>query len=153
DSAPPSSTSDLLSFIDQTDAVTRIREVLDTQANAATDSDLMFRWRRLRPKLPDVNVYMNQQSIWLRPYIYPLISNAHYSATQQVLYMSATVGDAGDLSRRLGVRQIEKIPVPSEFAEVTSGRRLIVMNRTNDDQDIPSRMARALLEAIRIHPK
>jgi hypothetical protein len=27
------------------------------------------------------------------------------------------------------------------------------MNRTNDDQDIPRRMARALLEAIRLHPK
>jgi len=151
DSAPPSATAELLSFIDQTDAAQRVQEVLD--AHAATDTDLRFRWQRLRPKLREVNVYMSRQSIWLRPYVYPTVSNTHYAATQQVLYMSATVGDAGDLSRRLGVRPIEKIPIPSEFAETTSGRRLVVMNRTDDDEDIPRRMARALLEAIRLHPK
>jgi len=69
----------------------------------------------------------------------PLISNLHYGQTQQRLYMSATVGDPSDLSRRLGVKPITKIPVPSQYSEKTSGRRMVVMNRI-EDEDIPNRL-------------
>src|SRR5260221_4746324 len=67
--------------------------------------------------------------------------------------MSATVGDPGDLARRLGSRPIEKIPIAQKHTEVTSGRRLVIMNRTNDEKKIPDRMAVALLAAVRRQPK
>jgi hypothetical protein len=66
--------------------------------------------------------------------------------------MSATIGDPGDLSRRLGVRPIVKIPVRAEYAEKTSGRRLVVMNRI-EDVDIPERLAVVILTVLREHPK
>jgi hypothetical protein len=66
--------------------------------------------------------------------------------------MSATVGDSEDLSRRLGTKQIVKIPVPAVFSERTMGRRLIVMNRT-EDQDFPARLEATFLAALRILPK
>ena len=66
--------------------------------------------------------------------------------------MSATIGDPGDLGRRLGIRNIKKIPVPLEDAESTFWRRLILMNRL-DEGDIPQRLGAAILAAIRIHPK
>lgn len=154
DDAPPSSTAELMSFIDQDAAADRIREQLDAYANSkGADVDLKFRWQRLRPKLRDVNLYVSRHALWLRPYVYPLVSNPHYADVSQVLYMSATIGDPGDLARRLGTRPIKKIPIDPKQGETTSGRRLIVMNRTSEEGKIPERMAAALLEALRLHPK
>ncbi|PRQ09547.1 DEAD/DEAH box helicase [Enhygromyxa salina] len=151
DDAPPSSTAELMSFIDQDAAADRIRELLDSYTTPkGADLDLKFRWQRLRPKLRDVNLYVSRHALWLRPYVYPLVSNPHYANVSQALYMSATVGDAGDLARRLGTRPIEKISVDPKHGETTSGRRLIVMNRTSDEGGIPKRMAAALLEALRL---
>lgn len=102
--------------------------------------------------LCEANIYMSAKSIWIRPYIYPLINNDQYLNTTQRLYMSATIGEPSDLSRRLGVRQVEKIPVPDELTERTNGRRLIVMNRI-EDEDIPLRLQRVILAALQKCPK
>lgn len=150
DAAPPSASAELLSFIDQVEISTRLTEIIDA---ASADVDFEFRWSRVRQSLREANIYLSRTAIWIRPYVYPLISNQHYEHVQQTLYMSATVGDEGDLSRRLGVRPLDRIPVPPEFAETTSGRRLVVMNRLDDDKDVPQRLQAALLAALRIHPK
>jgi len=67
---------------------------------------LNFRWGRLRGSLSEANIYLGINSIWIRPYIYPLLSFSHYNESKQRLYVSATIGDPADLSRRLGVRPI-----------------------------------------------
>ncbi len=154
DETPPAPiTAELISFIDHVEAADRLREIIDASDQLQKDPDLGFRWSRLRQKLLQMNLYVSREAIWLRPYVYPLINNEYYRSAQQVVYMSATIGDPGDLARRLGVRPIEKIPIPPEYSDRTSGRRLIIMNRTNDESDIPERMAVALFEAIKIHPK
>jgi len=153
DQAPTGAPAELLSFIDQEVVWDRLREILDSRSAAGPDMDLRFRWQRLRQTGRTANLYMSRDSLWLRPYIYPLIGNPHYAEVEQAIYMSATIGDPSDLARRLGVRSITKIPVPKELANATPGRRLIVSNRTNDDEDIPKRMQAALLMAIRTHPK
>ena len=150
---PLDMSADLLSFIDHAEFVDRLKEIIDAYPLLQSDTDLSFRWHRLRKQVHTANLYIGRDELWLRPYIYPLIENDQYRDTEQVLYMSATIGDPGDLARRLGTRPIQKILVPAHFADRSSGKRLIVMNRTNDDSDIPSRMALALLNAIRAHPK
>lgn len=147
-STPP----ELLSFIDQWHISNRIREIIDASPLLESDTDLRFRWRRLRNMLCEANVYMNPRSIWIRPYIYPLISNGQYLNTTQRLYMSATIGEPSDLSRRLGIRQVDKVPVPDHLSERANGRRLIVMNRI-EDEDIPLRLQRVILAALHKCPK
>ena len=153
DSSPAFGSTELLSFIDHYAITNKLKRIVDSSSLLESDTDLRFRWQRLRSRVPVANLYIGRDALWLRPYIYPLTSNHHYSEAEQVLYMSATIGDPGDLSRRLGVRSIRKIKVPPAFSDRSSGRRLIVMNRTSDDSDIPSRMSDALLGAIRRHPK
>lgn len=143
---------ELLSFIDQLEVSNRIREIIDTSPSLESDPDLRFRWKKLRMSLKEANIYLSAHSIWIRPYIYPLISNDHYNQTVQRIYMSATVGDPNDLSRRLGVKSITKLPVPPKYAETTSGRRLIVMNQI-EERDIPERLQQVILAVLRIHPK
>ena len=150
---PLDSSAELLSFIDHAEFVDRLKENIDVSPLLESNKDLKFRWHRLRKQGHTANLYIGRDVLWLRPYVYPLIENEYYQNTTQVLYMSATIGDPGDLARRLGTRPIQKIQVPARFADSSSGRRLIVMNKTNDDSDIPSRMALALLNSIRTHPK
>jgi hypothetical protein len=149
---PSSSPAELLSFLDQVEVANRIREIIDASPYVKSDTDLSFRWSRIRGHLNEANIYVSLTSIWIRPYIYPLTANSHYQDVQQRLYVSATIGDPSDLSRRLGTKPIEKIPVPSNLAEQTYGRRLIVMNRI-EDEDIPRRLQAVILAALRIHPK
>ncbi|MEK6303544.1 MAG: helicase C-terminal domain-containing protein [Acidobacteriota bacterium] len=150
--APATSTTQLLSFIDQVECSDRIREIIDVSPYLASDQDLRFRWQRLKNKLREANLYVSLNSIWIRPYVYPLIANEYYAQTKQRLYMSATVGDPGDLSRRLGVKRIVKVPVPAMYAEATSGRRFVVINRI-EDADIPKRLQAVILAVLRTHPK
>jgi hypothetical protein len=156
DALAPSDSSitppELLSFIDQVALADRLREIVDASPLLSSDPSLKFRWRRMRTSLKEANIYVGMNSIWIRPYIYPLVSNPQYSPIAQCIYMSATIGDPADLSRQLGTRPISKIPVPPEFAETTSGRRLILMNRLNEE-DIPLRLQKGILTALRKHPK
>lgn len=143
---------ELLSFVDQVAISERIRQIVDASPVMASHEDLRFRWQRVRSQLNQANIYLGVNSIWIRPYVYPLTANAHYAQPTQRLYMSATIGEASDISRRLGVRKIEKIPVPASFSERTSGRRLVVMSRVGE-KNIPERLEQAILAALRIHPK
>jgi len=155
DDAPLSARTELLSFLDQCAVADRLREIIDSSPDLDKGSqftDFGFRWQRIRHRLREANIYISPTSIWIRPYIYPLRANQQYEQTTQRLYMSATVGDPGDLSRRLGVKPIKKIPVPTAFSDMTMGRRLVVMNRIAEE-DIPDRFQAAILAALRIHPK
>lgn len=157
DDVPHPPPPELLSFIDQAAITGRLRDIVDASPHLrdahGESTDLGYRWGRLRNQLDEANIYISSRSIWIRPYIYPLLSDLQYAQTQQRIYMSATIGDPGDLSRRLGVRNIKKIPIPAEHAEKTSGRRLIIMNPLGEEEDIPDRLGGAILAALRIHPK
>jgi Helicase C-terminal domain len=150
--APTRTGTELLSFLDQAAFADRLRAKIDAADELRTDSDLRFRWSRVRERLMEVNIYCSTRSLWLRPYVYPLGDNERYSYPQQRIYMSATIGDPADLSRRLGTRPITKLAVdPSEVAQ-TFGRRLLVLNPA-DDQDIPPRLVKVIVAALKIQPK
>lgn len=150
--AQPRAIAELLSFLVQDAALQRIREICDTAPDMAQNVDLRFRWGRLRNQLETVHIYASNRTLWFRPYIYPTRENEHYAATSQRLYMSATIGDAADLSRRLGVGTICKIPLARDEAEATYGRRLLVMNRA-ESGDLADRVQHAILAALRVQPK
>ncbi len=147
-----SAPTELFSFLDQALVVERIREIVDSSPSIESNQDLRFRWRRLRDKLEEANLYISHGSLWFRPAVYPLSVNPQYENAEQCIYMSATIGDSSDLSRRLGVPPISKIPVPDELAITTYGRRMIVMNKI-EDKDIPKRLQAAMLAALKVHPK
>ena len=147
-----STPTELMSFLDQCDVSDRIREIIDTSAVLQTDSDLRFRWNRIRDSVREGNLYLSTQSLWLRPYVYPLSNNRHYDEPTQRVYMSATIGDAADLARRLGTNPITSLELAASSTAATQGRRMIVINRIEDD-DIPGRLQKAILAALGVHPK
>jgi hypothetical protein len=150
--SPSSAPTELFSFIDQSQVVNRLREIIDAAPEANQDTDLRFRWERWRNRIEESNIYMSHRSFWFRPAVYPLVRNEYYYNASQCIYMSATIGATPDLARRLGTRPINKISIPDKYAASTYGRRMIVMNKI-EDADIPDRLARAIFVALKVHPK
>jgi Rad3-related DNA helicase len=150
--APARTGAEMLSFLDQSSFVDRLRSMIDNATELQTDDDLRFRWERVRDRLHEVNLYADTRSLWLRPYVYPLRDNDRYSVPQQRIYMSATIGDPADLARRLGTLPIVKLPVSAEQSVKTYGRRLLVLN-PDDPATIPGRLEAVILAALRAQPK
>ena len=152
DSSVANTPPELLSFLDQVEIAARFKEIVDASPLLETDADLAFRWQRLRSSLSEANIYLDRDSIWVRPGVYPLESNSHYSSLTQCLYMSATIGVPNDLARQIGARAIQKISLAPQYSETTSGRRLILMNHADEDS-IPVPFQAPLLAALRLSPK
>jgi hypothetical protein len=144
--------TELVSFLDQSDFADRMRSIIDNARELETDTDLRFRWERLRGRLHEVNLYSDTRSLWFRPYVYPLRDNNRYADSQQRIYLSATIGDPADLARRLGTLPMVKLPVSAEQSATTYGRRLLILN-PYDPADISDRVGSIILAALRIQPK
>ena len=149
---PTRAGTELLSFLDQAAFADRLRAKIDTADELRTDSDLRFRWGRVRERLLETNIYCSTRSLGLRPYVYPVRDNSRYADPQQRIYMSATIGDPADLARRLGTRPIVKLPLDAAHAGQTYGRRLLVLN-PDDSADLPWRSGKVIYAALRIQPK
>ncbi len=146
---------ELLSFIDQIAYSPRLTELVDSSPLLVSDKDLYFRWGRMRGSVNEANIYMSTNTLWIRPYIYPLISNPYYENVTQRIYMSATIGDPNDLCRRLGTRKITTIPVPTEFGDATVGRRMVLFSDDpcTADGSLSPELVESLLPALSRSPK
>ncbi|MCH6161483.1 DEAD/DEAH box helicase family protein [Streptomyces sp. M600PL45_2] len=56
-------------------------------------------------------VYVNSDAIFIRPVIAPTLGHKQFENAAQRIYMSATLGDGGELERSFGRRQIERVDV------------------------------------------
>jgi hypothetical protein len=105
---------ELMSYLDQAQVLDRIRELVDGAPELETDVDLRFRWRGVRDRLAESNVYLSRRSITIRPFCLPVQRLARWSDPAQRLYLSATIGDPADLQRWLGCGPITKIGSDAE---------------------------------------
>ncbi|TDC67670.1 DEAD/DEAH box helicase [Streptomyces hainanensis] len=72
------------------------------------------RWRFAYEKLGHSGlaaclVYANSDEIFIRPVVPPTLSHKQFDDAAQRIYMSATLGDSGELERAFGRRRIERI--------------------------------------------
>jgi Rad3-related DNA helicase len=63
---PTRAGTELLSFLDQAAFADRLRAKIDTADELRTDTDLRFRWGRVRERLLESNIYCSNRSLWLR---------------------------------------------------------------------------------------
>ena len=145
---------ELMSYLDQAEVLARMRELIDGAPEMETDTDLRFRWRGVRDRLAESNVYLSRRSITIRPFCLPTQTIGRWSDPAQRLYLSATIGEPPDLQRRLGCGAMTKIGSDAEAP--TLGRRLIVLNNDIDAPEgelLPDRAAGVVLQALRAQPK
>jgi hypothetical protein len=91
--------------------------------------------------------YVGYREILIRPFIAPTFAHAAFEQAQQRVYMSATLGESGELERAFGRSAIERLPVPVGWEQHGSGRRLFVFaNRVKDVS--PEEVAGAILNVV-----
>ena len=111
-----------------------VRDFLDSSVE---ESDLKFSWQMIRDHLDACHVYITWPSISIRPVTPPTSYHLPFSQARQRIYMSATLGEGGELERITGVRRIERLPVPEGWDREGTGRRYIMF----PDRSLPPETA------------
>lgn len=106
----------------------KIKEVLtSTLDEYAADSGLSFEWKMLRENLNACCFYYTNKSFLLRPIIPPTEQFYPFSSADQRIYMSATLGEGGDLERLFGTYRMKRIPAPEGWDKQGIGRRFFLL--------------------------
>ncbi|MFF5265023.1 DEAD/DEAH box helicase [Actinomadura viridis] len=114
-------------------AATDIERVL-TQATSQgwMSTRAEFAFSQIQGSLAASCVFVSGGQILIRPFIAPTSFHPAFEAAVQRLYLSATVGDGGELLRAFGRKKIEHIPAPATSATQGTGRRFFVFPRLVD---------------------
>lgn len=97
--------------------------------------DLRYTWRLLRDNLHACHVYLTPRQIYVRPLIPPTWTHTPVTAARQRIYMSATLGEGGDLERLTGRPNITRLPVPPGWDRQGIGRRFFIFPEMTLDAD------------------
>lgn len=97
--------------------------VIDTHV---AGTELRFPWSVIRDHLEACHMYVGSQEIAIRPLLPPTQTHDPCRGAKQRLYMSATLGEGGDLERLVGVRNIYRLKVPDDLNTQGVGRRFFV---------------------------
>jgi hypothetical protein len=95
------------------------------EALARLGEPYKFQFAMIRSGLQSCCVYLSYGGIQIRPMIPPTFENPVFSGAGQRVYLSATLGGAGELERAFGRPEIVRMPLPTKTPP-RSGRRLFV---------------------------
>lgn len=100
-------------------------EIVD---DAVDGTDEWYAWEdHIRDGLGACCLLVSSDQIVLRPLVPATARQPQFEGASQRLYMSATLGAGGELERIFGVRRIERMPVPAEWEQHSTGRRLFLL--------------------------
>ncbi|MBD8205179.1 DEAD/DEAH box helicase [Microbacterium sp. CFBP 8790] len=105
----------------------RIPEILAVlDAGLTNGSDAWWRFRMIREHLASCLFYVARSGWYIRPMIPPTFEHVPFTGPGQRIYLSATLGEAGELERAFGRGAISRIASPEAWERTGSGRRFFV---------------------------
>lgn len=113
---------------------------------AGFDAPHRFRYSMIRAGLASCLVYVAYSGILVRPYLPPTHNNRLFTDARQRLYLSATLGEGGELERAFGRSGIERLAQPDESSAPRYGRRFFVFPDFVEDADT-NEIGRAVVKA------
>ena len=120
----------------------RLRELLD---EAVSDKNQRYSWSRIRGHLDACHTFVTWSSISIRPISPPTFDHPPFANARQRIFMSATLGEGGELERITGVRKIERLPVPEGWDKEGTGRRFIMFPERSLTPEIATTVAISLV--------
>lgn len=112
------------------------------------DGDHRFPLSLIGRSLGACLVLVSYQEILIRPYVAPTFSLDAFSNAIHRVFMSATLGESGELERAFGRPAIERLPVPSGWERNSAGRRFFVFaDRITDVTGFEA--AKAIVQQVR----
>lgn len=100
-----------------------LSSVLDTHT---IDTDLIHSWSMIKDHLDACQLYMSTSDILIRPLIPPTWTHLPFQNAKQRIFMSATLGQGGDLERLTGRKKIQRLPIPEGWERQGIGRRFFM---------------------------
>lgn len=82
-------------------------------------------WHSVRAGLASCLIYVSWREILIRPFVPPTSENEPFTGATQRVYLSATLGHAGELERSFGRPEIARLPLP-DGRSPRSGRRYFI---------------------------
>ena len=93
---------------------------------AAQRGNMKYRYTQIRAQIEACLLYFGWEGFLIRPYIPPTNLHPHFCDPEQRIYISATLGEGGELERAFGRSPIKRLPVPAGWEQRSSGRRFFV---------------------------
>ncbi len=125
---------DLIPYPKYLDKLPQLIELLE--ANITKCGNAKHPWSKINENLEACQMFFSWGDISIRPLVPPTQTHGAISRAKQRIYMSATLGEGGELERIIGVRKISKIPIPNGWEKYSNGRRLILFpNRVFNAED------------------
>jgi len=126
-------------------------DAIYAQLEGVTEKDdVYYGWQILRGHLSACNIFASWSEITIRPWIPPALTHKPFAESNQRVFMSATLGEAGELERMAGIHAIHRIPVPAGWQQQSTGRRLFLApdRSLTSDQYMPW-----LMEFLKAHDR
>lgn len=89
-------------------------------------TNLRYSWGVIRDHLSGCQVYYGAREILVRPLLPPTGSHEPFARARQRIYLSATLGEGGELERITGRQNIVRLPIPAGWDRGGTGRRLFM---------------------------
>jgi hypothetical protein len=142
--APRNSPPELISFVDWAAVAASVEAAIDGSQFVAGDRDAGYSWQAIRAHLKRCGVLIGPAAIEIRPYHIPAQTVTGYLRSKQRVYLSATLGQSGDIQRRLGVNEVVAAATASDAALAELGKRTFLINPTQDATLSPESWAFAM---------
>jgi Type III restriction enzyme, res subunit len=104
----------------------KIPELIPVLDAHVSNNKLRYSWTNIKDNLHACNMYISWSSILIRPYIPPTLTHSPFSNAKQRIYMSATLGESGELERITGVKNIYRLPIVSDWDKKSIGRKFFL---------------------------
>jgi Type III restriction enzyme, res subunit len=115
--------ADMISVIATHALLPQIRDALDTLSD---DGEWRYPWSKISQHLDACSFCCSGDVFEIRPVISPALTHSPFADAKQRLYMSATLGEDGDVERSFGVRKVARLPIPPGWDKRGTGRRLVL---------------------------
>lgn len=112
------------------------------------DTDLSYPWKLIRANLDACQIYLSSRAILIRPLIPPTFTHAPFDEATQRIYMSATLGNGGELERLTGRVNIHRIPAIKSLNSQGVGRRFFMFPEMSLKEEEISELRKELLNSI-----
>ncbi|MFS0672606.1 DEAD/DEAH box helicase family protein [Ornithinibacillus sp. 179-J 7C1 HS] len=125
---------DLIPYPKYLEKLPQLIQLLET--NITEYGNAKHPWSKINGNLEACQMFFSWGEINIKPLVPPTKTHSAFSDANQRIYMSATLGEGGELERISGIRKISKIPIPKGWDKYSNGRRLILFpNRIFNPDD------------------
>lgn len=98
-------------------------------------TDQKFAWKMIKSHLHACHFYYSVNEILIKPLYAPTEGFMPFSGATQRIYMSATLGNGGDICRIVGRRTVHNLEIPEQWRERSVGRRLFLFPELSLNED------------------